>query len=120
VHGDSLRVRELVGAEAERCTNRRVELAHGPPAERVDRVIERANALDGAVGKPLGERALARLEARGCGAKDTIRVRVVLEDAQDDVVRSSPGCQRSPRLNSSYVIRRLPSGWTSSSSSSPS
>ena len=57
-----VRVAELVRAEAERRAHRRIELAHRPLAERVDRVVERAHALHGAVGEPLRERALALVE----------------------------------------------------------
>ena len=52
------------------------------------------------------------------GAEHPVGVGVVLEHAQDDLVRGAGARdQRRPRRYSSYVIRRLPSGCTSSSTS---
>ena len=50
--------------------------------ERLDRVVEGSDALNRAVGEPLGERAIAIVEIRRCRAQRAIGVRVVLEDAQ--------------------------------------
>ncbi len=62
---DAVHVGELVGADAKRRAHRRVELAHRPPAQRLDRVVERADALHGPVGDLHGERPVARVEALG-------------------------------------------------------
>ena len=82
-------VAELVRAEAERCEHRRVELAHGPAAERLDRVVERPHALHGSVRELLRERALARVEVRRRGAQRAVRVRLLLEHAPHDLERSA-------------------------------
>ena len=114
-----LGVAELVRAEPQRSPDRWIELAHGTLAERPDRMVERADALHGSEGEALRQRAVARVEARRCAAEHAIGVRVVLEDAQHDLVRRLARRHRRPRRNSSYVMRRLPSGWTSSGSSLP-
>ena len=59
------------------------------------------DALHGAVGDLLGERAVAGVESLGGGRERSIGVGVLLEDAQDDLVRGPP-CgrdrhQRRPR-----------------------
>src|SRR5207253_8880077 len=82
---------ELVRAEPQRGTHRRVELADRPTAERLDRVVERAYPLHGAVREPLRERAVATIERRGGGAERAVRVRVVLEDAHHRLVRRAAG-----------------------------
>src|SRR5207244_911998 len=78
-----------------------------------------------AVGQPLRERTLALLEPGRGGAEDAVGVRVLLEYAQQQLVGDPAGGRdahrdRRPRRYSSWVIRRLPSGCTSSSSSDPS
>ncbi len=83
-------VAELVRAEPQRRAHRRIELAHRPLAERVDRVIERAHTLHGAVREPLRERALALVEPLRRGAEGAVGVRVLLEDAEEDFVRGAP------------------------------
>ena len=83
-------VAELVGAEPQRRAHRRVELPHRPPPERLDRVVERPHALHRAVGEPLGERALALVEALGSAAEGAVGVRVLLEHAQQHLVRGAP------------------------------
>ena len=62
---DAVEEAELVGAEPQRRAHGRVELAHRPAAERVDRVVERADALHRAVGELLREGAVARVEPLG-------------------------------------------------------
>src|SRR6266511_977409 len=111
---------ELVGAQAKRRLDGRIELPHRSATDRLDRVVQRAYALHGAEREPLCERAVARIQALCGRTKDAVGVRVVLEHAQDDLVRRLPGCHRRPRRYSAYVIRRRPSGCTSISSSSPS
>jgi hypothetical protein len=80
---------ELVRAETERRAHGRIELAHRPPAELVDREVERADALDRSVGDPLRKCAVSAVERLRGGAKGAVRVRVLLEDAQDGLVRRS-------------------------------
>ena len=95
VHGRVLRdVREaeLVCAEAQRRAHRRIELAHRSLSERLDCVVERAHALHGPECQPLRKRSLARVEAGGRCAEDAVRVRVVLEGAQDDLVGRATRC----------------------------
>src|SRR4029077_6468714 len=67
-----------------------VELSHGPPPERLDRVVERPHALYRSVREPLRERTLALVEALGGAAKVPIRVRLLLEDAQENFVGRPP------------------------------
>ena len=100
VRRHAVQVGELVGAEPERRPDRRVELADGPAAERVDPVVERADALDRSVGDPLGERAVARVELLRRARERTVGVRIVFEDAEDDLVggparRRDAHCTRS-------------------------
>src|SRR5436190_6248114 len=113
-------VGELIRAEAQRRANGRIQLAQRAAPEFLDRVVERANALHGAVGEALRERTIARVEPFRCRAQHAIGVRIVLEHTQDYLVRSLPRSHRTPRRNSSYVMRRLPSGCTSSRTSRPS
>src|SRR5439155_20171559 len=108
---------ELVRAEPQRRANGRVELARWTPAELVDRMVQGAHSLDRAERQALRERPVAAVEVGRNAPQDTIGVRVLLEDTEHDLVRRPPRCHRSPRRNSSYVIRRLPSGCTSSGSS---
>ncbi len=112
VAGDAVDEPELVGAQSERCPDGRIEAAHGPAAERLDRVVERSHALDRAERQPLRERAIALVEGCRRRSKSTIRVRLVLEHAQEDVERRDAGRAygRSPRSHASYAIRRPPSG----------
>ena len=93
VHGRvrrDLEVAELVRAEAKRGEHRRVELAHRSAAERLDRVIERPDALHRSVRDPLRKRAVALVELLARAAERAVRVCVVLEDAAHDVVRCAP------------------------------
>ena len=98
---DPGQVRELIRAGPQRRPYRRVESRHRPPRERLDAVVERPRALHGAVGDLLGERAIARIESLRRGRERSIGVGVLLEHAQDDLVRGPP-CgrhrhQRRPR-----------------------
>ncbi len=45
-------------------------------------MVERADALHGAKGEPLGERAVSLVEPGGGGAESPVGVGVVLEDAE--------------------------------------
>ena len=53
--------------------------------------------------EPLGERSIAFLEPGRRGAEDAVRVGVVLEDAEEDLVRRRPRRTyvRSPRSHAS-------------------
>ena len=53
-------------------------------------MVERADALDGPVGEPLRERAVARVQPLGGAAQRPVGVRVLLEDAPDDLERRPP------------------------------
>ena len=102
---------ELVGAQAQRRQHGRVELAHRPLAERLDRVVERPHALHGAECELPRKRAVALVEALGGGSQRPVGVRVLLEDAADDLVRrGARRCYLSPRSHASYGIRLPPSG----------
>src|SRR5213593_1385238 len=79
-------VAELVRTESQRRSNGSIELAHGPLAEGLDRVVQRAHALDGAVRKPLRECALPLVELARGGAEDTVGVGVLLEDPEQYLV----------------------------------
>ena len=59
---------ELVGPEPQRGPNRRVQLAHRPASELLDRVVEGAHALDRPVGEPLCKCSVALVEARDRGS----------------------------------------------------
>ena len=103
---------ELVGAEPQRGAHGRVELAHGPPAERLDRVVERAHALHRAVRELHRERAVARVERppprRGTPGRRTRPPR-----RRAGRPRSATGAaaaqRRRPRRYSSAVMRLPPS-----------
>jgi hypothetical protein len=51
-------------------------------------MVERPDALHRPEREPLRERSVARVEAGGGTAKDPVGVGVVLEDSEDDLVRS--------------------------------
>ena len=94
---------ELVRAEPQRRPHGRVELAHRPAAERLDPVVERANALNRPEGEPLRERAVARVEPLDRAAQHPVGVGLLLEHAQHDLVGRPPRRRdhRRPRRNSS-------------------
>ena len=125
VHGrvrrDAVHEGELVGAQAERRAHGRVELAHRPAAERLDRVVERADALHRPVGELLREGAVARVEPLRRAAEGPVGVRTLLEDPLDDPGRDrrAPAHLRRPRRYSSVVMRRRPRVCTSSGSIPP-
>ncbi len=107
IGGDRIQVGELVGADPESGAHRRVELAHRAAADLLERVVERADALDGAVGDPLGQRAVALVEAGGGGCESAVGVGVLLEDAEDDVVGDT-ACRRDHRLDRAGTGRPAP------------
>src|SRR4029079_4576027 len=61
-----------------------------PPPERLDRVVERPHPLHGAVRKPLRERPLALVEPLGGAPERAVGVRLLLEHAQQHLVRGPP------------------------------
>jgi len=86
---DAAQVGDLVRADAQRGTDRWVELRDRSPRERFDAVVERADTLHGPVGDLRRQGAVARVEALRCGSEGTVGVRVVLEDAPHDLVRGT-------------------------------
>ena len=64
VVGRAAHVEQLVEPEPQRGEQRRVERRGGTLGELLDQVVERALALDGAVGEAHRERAVARVELR--------------------------------------------------------
>ena len=94
-------VSELVCAEPERRAHGWVELSHGPLAERLDPVVERADPLHGAVGDLLRQGAVTPVEPCGRALEHAVRVGVVLEDTADDLVgRPASGRYRRPLSHS--------------------
>ena len=89
VHGrvarDAVEEDELEGAEAQRRPHRRVEAPDGPPADRLDRVIERAGSLHGAVSELPRESAVAVAQPGGRAAEGAVGVCLALEDPQQHV-----------------------------------
>jgi hypothetical protein len=53
-------------------------------------MVEGSQALHGAVREPLRKRALTLVEALGGGAERPVGVRVLLEDAQENLVGRPP------------------------------
>ena len=119
---DSVDERELIRAESQRRPDRSVETRDPAAAQELDGVVERAYALHSSVRETLRESAIALVEVARCSTKSAVGVRLVLEDAQQHRERSRAGRAygRRPRRHASYVIRRPPSGWTSTGSNDPS
>jgi hypothetical protein len=72
-------------------------------AELLDRVVERAHALDRTEGEPLGERSITLVEVGSSGTKRAIRIRLVVEHPHEDVERRD-ACRaygRRPRSHAS-------------------
>ena len=88
---DAVEERQLVRAEAQRGAHGWVELSHRSPAERLDRVVERPNPLDGAVGDPPGERPVPLVERGRLRGEGPVGVRAVLEDAPQHGEGRAPG-----------------------------
>ena len=100
----SLAPGDLVAGDPKRGQHGRVEVARGPAPEQVDPVVDRADALNRAVGDPLGERPVAWVETGGGGRHRPVRVRLVLEDPAHHLVGRGAGGRRHariPRRNSS-------------------
>ena len=116
--------RQLVRAESEGIADGAVELPHGALPERLDRVVERARPLNGAEREPPGEGAIALVERSRLGPQHPVCIGVVLEDPPHDGERDPPGrrhgAHRRPRRQASALMRRPPSGCTSTGSNDPS
>ena len=93
----AVQVAELVRAEPQRRQHRRIELAHRPLAERLDRMVERPLPLHRAEGELPRERAVAIVEVGRGAPKRPVGVRTLFGDAQEDVV-SGPPCGRDLHL----------------------
>ena len=74
-------------------------------------MVERPHALHGAVGEPLREGALPLVQPLGGGAEGAVGVRVLLEDAQQHLVRGA--ARRGDRHSRKYSSpqRASPSRW---------
>ena len=100
----AVQVAELERAEAERRQHRRVQLAHRPLAERLDRMVERPLPLDRAEGELPRERAVAVVEVGRGTAQRPVGVRPLLGDADEHVVGRLPrgrDFHRRPRTKAS-------------------
>src|SRR6185503_20373024 len=84
---------ELIGAEAKRRAHGSIESRYTSSAERLDRVVERPDALDSTVREPLGKRAVAFVQPGARRPESAVRVRVVFEDPEQDV--ESRGARRA-------------------------
>ena len=94
---------ELVRTETEGSSHRRVETVDATAAELLDRVVERADALDRTEREPLRERSITLVEASRNRTKRAICVRLVLEHPHEDVERRD-ACRaygRRPRSHAS-------------------
>src|SRR5579862_9463312 len=113
---------DLVAGRPERCPHGRIELPDRTLAELLDAEIDRADTLHGSVRDSLRKRAVSLVELVDGGGERAVGVRVVLEDAPHDLECGAPGRRDHlrPRRNSSYVIERRPSGWTTSGTNLPS
>ena len=110
VHGGVARhaaeVAELVRAEAQRCQHRRIELSDRALPERLDRMIERAQALHRAERELARERPVAIVEALRGGAQRAVGVGAFLGDAPEDVVGGlRAGATSTPQAAEKCVVR---------------
>jgi hypothetical protein len=83
---------QLKDPETERCENRWIELPGRPACERGDHVIERGDALDGAVGQLRGQAEIARIQPQApcLAVQRTVGPGALLEHAPHDRVRADP------------------------------
>ena len=97
VGGDAVEEGELVEPEAERRADGRIEPLDGPAGQLLREGVQRGLALDGAVGQPRGQRAVAAVQpaAPGLAVERAIGPRVLLEDAPDHCKRA---CTRGGRV----------------------
>ena len=93
VGGHAVQERELVEPEAQRGADGRVEPLDGPLGQLLRERVQRGLALDGAVGEPGGQRAVAAVQpaAPRLAVERAIGPRVLLEDAPDDCKRACTG-----------------------------
>ena len=97
--------RELVGPEPKPSPDGDVEAGHGPPADLLERVVERADALDRPVGEALCERPVARVELGGLRRERPVGVGAFVEDADERPVARPGGRGRSPQTTLELVRR---------------
>ena len=88
VAGNAAEEAELIGAEPQGGENGRIELAHRPLAERLDRMVERALPLHGAAGELPRQRAVALVEALRGSSERAVGVGALLEHAPEHLVGS--------------------------------
>ena len=93
VVGGSVGEEQLVDAEAQPGQHRRVDLTQRPVDEPVERGVDRAAALHGAIAEPLRLGSLATLELGGVGrlTKGQLSVRFALEGGADRLERELTG-----------------------------
>ena len=107
---------ELEGAEPQGCAHGRVETPQRATADRLDRMVERAGPLHGAVRELPGKRPVAVVEPGRRGPQRAIGVRLVLEHPPDHVERRGARGrdrgrhQRRPRSQAAASMRLPPSG----------
>jgi hypothetical protein len=101
VVGDAVEEEQLVEAEAQRRGDGRVELADGP-GERGDVVIERAEALDGAVRELTGKGPVAADEVPGLRVQGAVCVGALLGHPPEDGEGGQAG-RRDGRARSQHL-----------------
>ena len=115
VVGHAIEVDELEDPEPQRRDDGRLQAVERAAGERLDDVVQRGPALDGAVGEPGREGEVARVEPEplGLAAERPIGPRAVLEHAAQDGERamSGGGGHRTTvqtRLKGSSAAPRMP------------
>ncbi len=88
-------VRKLVCAQSQRRPDRDVERRHRASADLLERVIERPHALDRAVGDPLRESAVARIETGRLARERAVGVGTFVENAHEAPMRDAAGRTRA-------------------------
>ena len=88
--GNAVEIGKLIRAHPERGQDGRIELADGPPAERLDAVVERPSSLHRAEGDLLSQRPVALVELAAAVAK----------------ARSAYASCSNTRRTTSYAARR--------------
>ena len=100
---DAFHEPELVRTEAKGGSHGCVETVDAASAERLDRMVERPDPLDGAEGESLRQRSITLVELGSGATKRAICVRTVLEHALEDVERRDAcrAYRRRPRSHAS-------------------
>ncbi len=91
VVGRAGHVQQLVEPEPQRGQQRRVERGERAASQLLDQMVERALALDGAVGQAHRQRAVARVQVGGLGGERAIGVGALLEHAPQHRVGAAAG-----------------------------